>query len=274
MKVSSSQKNGSGGSPPRLDSTVINQPENFPYQVTDNKNTIEIRKFERPPIRGNQVKRKKLKPLIPSERSDEYKERNAFRAKNEIRRLVHRNFEKNCKFITLTFRDTDTLDIRNVDECHKKFTAFIRRIKRRYGDVKYIAVPEFQDKNGRGAVHFHLVTDLPFIEKEKLAEIWGYGFVQINKINAVTIAANYIAKYMTKYSYDNRFNGRRKYYPSRNLKKSKTYYGLEAMKIAEKFLKSDLRPTYQNSYYSEFHGKIEFTEYSKELSHPVVLSKI
>jgi hypothetical protein len=70
---------------------------------------------------------------------DNYKKRQRQR-RNAIRQLACANFDRNDKFVTLTFRDGLPYDIRNVQECNKAFKQFIQRLKRRYEGLKYIAV--------------------------------------------------------------------------------------------------------------------------------------
>lgn len=38
---------------------------------------------------------------------------------------------------------------------------------------------EFQK---RGAIHYHLLCNLPFVSSKELAEIWTHGFIKIKKI--------------------------------------------------------------------------------------------
>lgn len=257
----------------RLDSTVTSQPNPFPYRVIICGTVIEIRRYQFPP-KKNKSARKKLKiKSLTGARTEEYKKRRANEAKNKIRRLVHCNFTSNSRLITLTFRNTIKFDVKNLEDCYKEFELFIRRLRNRYPDLKYIGVPEFQDKNNRGAVHFHLITNIPYIKKEDLADIWGHGFVQVNQIKLAYKVAHYLAKYLTKYAFDERFKNKRKFYTSLNLSKPIEIEGEKATLLAERLLSSNLIPTIQNTYFSHFHGRIEFAEFSKELSKPVVLSK-
>jgi len=45
----------------------------------------------------------------------------------------------------------------------------MKRIRGRYPGFKYVATREFQDKNGRGAVHYHIAINM-FIPKKELDE--------------------------------------------------------------------------------------------------------
>ena len=103
---------------------------------------------------------------------------NMQKARNRLRRLITANFDEHSKFITLTFKENLT----DVKKANYEYMKFIQRLRYRYGDFKYIAVIEFQK---RGAVHYHMISNLPYIDNSKLCEIWGQGFVKINDIRHV-----------------------------------------------------------------------------------------
>lgn len=107
---------------------------------------------------------------------ENYKDRQRERRKT-VRHLVNQNFTVLDKFITLTFAQ----NIKDPIEANKHFKTFIRDLKT-LGMTKYLAVIEFQDKNDRGAVHYHMLCDLPFVYQKKLKEIWGLGSLRINAI--------------------------------------------------------------------------------------------
>ena len=58
--------------------------------------------------------------------------------------------------------------------------------------IKYLAVIEFQE---RGAVHYHVLSDIPYIPQKELQDIWGHGFVYINAVKHVDNIGAYIVKY-------------------------------------------------------------------------------
>ncbi|GAI10009.1 unnamed protein product, partial [marine sediment metagenome] len=43
-----------------------------------------------------------------------------------------------------------------MDITNREFKKFIQRLRYQYGDFKYMAVIEFQD---RGAIHYHMISD-------------------------------------------------------------------------------------------------------------------
>lgn len=116
-----------------------------------------------------------------------------------IARIVDCNFDDNTKFMTLTFKE----NIQDVSHTNYGFSKFIKRLNFHLYHVKrqclkYLAVWE---KQKRGAIHYHIIFfDLPFIQTKKLAEIWGHGFVKINKIDVDSKdnRGRYVSKYFSK----------------------------------------------------------------------------
>lgn len=159
----------------------------------------------------------------------------------DIARLIDVNMDKDTKFITLTFRDTDDFDITNYEDSKIEFDKFMKRLRRYLSQytVRYIAVHEIQ-KN-RNAYHFHMVVfGMPYISNTKLNEIWGLGFVKINKVpNTVQSSSTgiYISKYFTKEENDIRY--RNKYYTSRNLVKPEVKYELVRSDELEKYIQNE-----------------------------------
>jgi hypothetical protein len=81
--------------------------------------------------------------------------------------------------------------------------------------LKYVTAVEFQK---RGAVHYHsVIFNLYYIPKKKLSQIWGNGFVKINKIDHVDNLGAYMSKYMNKAIADQRLDGEKCYFNSRGL---------------------------------------------------------
>jgi hypothetical protein len=136
------------------------------------------------------------------------------RNRRDIRRLVNCNIQENSKFITLTFADNIT-DLKQANYEWKKFK---QRLETKIGyKLQYLVVIEFQK---RGAVHYHCVMfNLPYIQNNKLREIWGNGYVKINKIDNVDNVGAYVCKYITKDNEDDRLIGQKMYFASRGLKK-------------------------------------------------------
>lgn len=201
-----------------------------------------------------------------SSRSDEYKQRTVSRARNKIRRLVQNNFDNVGKLLTLTFKDTNKFNVTSLSDCVDRYQYFIKKLRSKYPDVKYLSVPEFQDKNGRGAVHFHSVIDLPFVPVSELRKLWRYGFIKINKIYSPEFVGIYVAKYLSKNAGDKRFEGHRAFYASNNLVQPVIRYD-DALdhKIEHKIEALEAKgitPSFTNSYYSDWCGKVTYKSYN------------
>lgn len=109
---------------------------------------------------------------------------------------------QNCRWITLTYAEnmTDTIKL------YKDFEKFIKRFKYAYGDIEYIVAMEPQ---ARGAWHAHLVIIFPkvapFIANNKLAEIWGHGFVKIKRLDNVDNIGAYLTAYLADMEYSKEY---------------------------------------------------------------------
>lgn len=142
----------------------------------------------------------------------ENRERVLARARTSVRRLVDCNPDLN-KFFTLTFAENVT-DFEVANECFRKY---VMRLKYNYkSDLKYLVVPEFQK---RGAIHFHVLCNLQYVPVARLAELWGFGFCRINRIDNVTNVGLYVSKYIQKQFDDDRLHTKKCYWGSRNLRR-------------------------------------------------------
>ena len=142
----------------------------------------------------------------------ENRERVLARARVSVRRLVDCNPDLD-KFFTLTFAENVT-DFDVANECFRKY---VMRLKYNYkSDLKYLVVPEFQK---RGAIHFHVLCNLQYVPVAQLAELWGFGFCRINRIDNVTNVGLYVSKYIQKQFDDDRLHAKKCYWGSRNLRR-------------------------------------------------------
>lgn len=247
---------------PRLDITVINERFNeYPSTTTviQTGDFLERYDYPKPITIGRKYKRKKNKEIKKEEknnRSEEYKRRKAQRVIGKVSRIVQGNFSKKSKFLTLTFGDND-FDINDLKETNKKFHLFITKLRNHYPELKYLAVPEFQE---RGAVHYHIAYNLPFIKKETLRKIWGLGYIKIKKIYRVYGIGCYFTKYLSKNCQDDRLFNHRAYFCSRNLIKPKIFYGVPARELIES-LSNNLTQVYENKYQTQFYGEANYKKY-------------
>lgn len=180
---------------------------------------------------------------------------NVYRTRNMIRRLALSNFDNGSKFITFTFAE----HITDIGEANQHWTKFIKRLRRRYGDFKYISVLEFT-KAGR--VHYHCISDLPYIAKKELADIWGQGFIKINRIEHVDNVGAYLVKYMTKDLFDERFAGKKAYQCSHGLNRPIVLRGEMVEEIMQMYDLEHKKTVFESSYTSEHHGNIVYKEYN------------
>lgn len=171
-------------------------------------------------------------------------------ARNNLRRLALMNFDNTSKFITLTFKDNVT----DLEESNRIFKKFILRLnyylkKQDRESVQYLAVIEFQK---RGAIHYHMLCNLEYIKAMKLEELWGHGFIKINRITHVDNIGAYVVKYMTKEDADERLIGKKMYQCSKGLKKPVEITGREAAKII--FELENKKVAYSSSYENKLLG--------------------
>lgn len=199
------------------------------------------------------------------EQQEKNYQQQTLRRNNNVRRLITRNFNENDKFFSLTFRK----NITDLNYADNEFKKFIKRLKYQYclNDLKYLAVIEFQK---RGAIHYHIICNLPFIPHEELQELWGHGFVWINCIENVDNIGAYIVKYMTKETADKRLQNHKGYLCSKGLKrplevsnmsnKNRDLFTFYNNMVNEKI--KNIAPVYESEYENEFLGKTKYKQYN------------
>ena len=209
----------------------------------------------------------------------EYK--NICRSKFQLQRLVKANEKEFATFLTLTFSD----NITNISEANEKFATWRTKVKSIFKDFKYVCVPEFQK---RGAVHYHLLTNIEIdkkykyirrgqeletqliipqkntIKKQYDVKYWSYGFSSVFPMQDINVVG-YITKYMTK-DIDNRLFGNRRYLNSTNLIHPKEHFvdinsDNEFYYLLEK--QNSSYETFKGSYLSYEGDVINFVEYKK-----------
>lgn len=179
---------------------------------------IEIYEYENSIVEGYKDNRKTVRGRSSSaSEEDKIINRNKTytRARTNVRRLINSNINSDSKFVTLTFKDNVT----NIQQANYEFKKFRQRLESKISyKLQYVAVVEFQK---RGAIHYHVVMfNLKYISNKLLREIWGQGYIKINKIKNCDNVGAYVCKYMTKDScFDERLQGQKMYFSSRNLKK-------------------------------------------------------
>jgi len=136
----------------------------------------------------------------------------------EIARIVDCNFDNKTKFLTLTFKE----NIQDINQTNREFKNFIQRLnyylyKTKIQSLKYIATWE---KQKRGAIHYHVIFfDFPYVAKQKLQDLWGYGFIKINRIDVDSKEnrGRYLSKYFGK-DLELKEHKKKAFFKSQNLK--------------------------------------------------------
>ncbi|MDF9845508.1 MULTISPECIES: RNA replicase [unclassified Paenibacillus] len=143
--------------------------------------------------------------------------------------LMDLNFAKGHKYITLTYGKEHV----SLAEASKDFENWVKRMRERYGDFKYLAVRSFQ---GRGTIHFHILANLPRIPREELADgtfrsIWGHGNVDFKQVYELSAGdrrnklKKYLLKNLQEFKADERSYGKRLFLQSKNLKLPEIFKG-------------------------------------------------
>lgn len=227
-------------------------------------NIHEVYEYERGYCKGYSAKNPQGRA---SQASEEDKEENRAkvlsRARKTVRRLINANIgqygaEFTAKFLTLTFAEHVT----DVESANYEFKKFIKRMNYRLFSskkavVKYLVVIEFT-KIGR--VHYHVVLfNVPYVKANEIADIWGNGFIKINKIENVDNVGAYVCKYMTKDNWD--LLSKKSYFTSKNL-----YQPVEITdkKIVENLVNSLQfhEKTYESQFDNDYQGKILYHQYN------------
>jgi len=197
------------------------------------------------------------KPTLPRDHQNERtRGDNVSRTRKEIRRLINSN-PSLSKFITLTF----ATEVKHLCQANRLFKTFIQRLKYVFPGVQYLSVPEFTKK---GRVHYHLLSDLPYVENAQLAEIWGNGFVKINHLNFEHDNSNigaYVSKYIGKEILEGVNKGKKKFFTSRNLNRPVVVDNFEALSELAKHISNNAVLTFEIPILTEYQGVILYKAY-------------
>jgi hypothetical protein len=163
-----------------------------------------------------------------SENYEENRKQVLQRAKKNLRRLINANVgqygkEFTAKFLTLTFRD----NITDIETANYEFKKFIQRLNyycygTKKANLKYTCVIEFHKS---GVIHYHVIIyNMPYIKANNIANVWGNGFIKINKIDDVDNVGAYVSEYLGnaekgqgKDVLDDRLQGKKSYFSSKGL---------------------------------------------------------
>ncbi len=181
------------------------------------------------------------------------------RTRTEIRRRVNSNPEL-TKFLTLTTTMTD------IEQANKEFNLFTQRMKDRFPEFQYLAVPEFQKdvdfhgnvKPNGGAVHYHILCNLRYVPAKEIGlDIWKCGTIDIRRIDRASNLGRYICKYLQKDMFDKRMFGKKKYFCSRDLNKPLELIQEDAIFFMDS-VKKDLELKAEKTFYNEYSGEVDY----------------
>lgn len=102
---------------------------------------------------------------------------------------------KNCKWITLTYKENMT----DTNRLYKDFEKFMKKLRYHFNDkkIEYIVACEPQ---ARGAWHMHLIiifdSIAPFIKNTTISKLWGQGFTKTNKLDNIDNIGAYLTAYL------------------------------------------------------------------------------
>ena len=123
----------------------------------------------------------------------------------KLRDLINNNFtgEKNELFITLTYRlNADGTPQNDIEKTSKDFDRFIKRFRRKYPDLEYIAILEPQANT---AWHWHILCKFTNWNNKKqiridnnavIEPLWGHGFTSTKAINHIDNIGSYLSAYL------------------------------------------------------------------------------
>jgi len=249
--------------------------EKVTKKIIQSGDIIEIYEYSEGYLKGYTLTEKEINNRAFSESNPDdtdSRERSLQRAKKNLRRLINANVgqygkEFTAKFLTLTFKD----NVKDLDKANYEFKKFIQRLNYycfgvKKNNLKYTCVVEFQK---RGAIHYHVIIyNMPYLKANKISNVWGNGFIKINKIDNVDNVGAYVSEYLGQAEKgqgydveDDRLKGRKSYFSSRGLFKpieitNKKIVEQVAAALPKEYL------TYSATFENEHIGSITYKQYN------------
>ncbi|NLZ34713.1 MAG: hypothetical protein GX889_07370 [Clostridiales bacterium] len=248
--------------------------ERVTHKIIQSGDIIEIYEYSEGYLKGyeNNNADTGRKSGYKSENYEEHRKQVLQRAKKNLRRLINANVgqygkEFTAKFLTLTFRDNVT----DIETANYEFKKFIQRLNYycfgvKKNNLKYTCVVEFHKS---GVIHYHVIIyNMPYVKANDIANVWGNGFIKINKIDDVGNVGAYVSEYLGQAEKgqghdieDDRLQGKKSYFSSRGLFKpieitNKKVVEQVAAALPEDFL------TYSATYDNEHLGNITYKQYN------------
>lgn len=243
-------------------------------KIIKSGNIIEIYEYSEGYLKGyeNNDANTGRKIDYKSENYEEHRKQVLQRAKKNLRRLINANVgqygeEFTAKFLTLTFKD----NVQDIEQANYEFKKFIQRLNyycfgTKKANLKYTCVVEFQK---RGAIHYHVIIyNMPYIKANDIGNVWGNGFIKINKIDDVDNVGAYVSEYLGQAEKgqghdieDDRLQGKKSYFSSKGLFKP---VEITDKKIVEQVATAllNIKPTYSATYENEHLGNIIYKQYN------------
>lgn len=178
-------------------------------KVTEMGHLVEIQYMEK---QNNSISIKKLNAdeyvnLVDGEILKFNKSKNKAENENSLRKtfkrlrnLINNNFvgSKNELFVTLTYKNNMTCN----KQLYVDFDKFMKRLRYKYKDISKIEYISVIEPQARGAWHSHLLLrfedlDKVFIDNSDFADLWGHGFVRVNRVENVDNIGAYLSSYLT-----------------------------------------------------------------------------
>lgn len=243
---------------------------------------VEVYEYDKGYLKGytlteNEINNRKISNRTSSEGgldadSSDSRERSLRRAKKNLKRLINANVgqygkEFTAKFLTLTFRD----DVKDLDKANYEFEKFIKRLNyhcfgTKKANLKYTCVVEFHRS---GVIHYHVIIyNMPYVKANDIANIWGNGFIKINKIDDVDNVGAYVSEYLGQAEKgqghgieDDRLQGKKSYFSSRGLFKP---IEITDEKMVEQVVSALPKEyiTYSATFENECLGNITYKQYN------------
>ena len=211
----------------------------YTMKTIESGKRLEVFKYSYPITEGRESNNKEGR-RGKQELSDEEKKFNReqkrkqtlYIARNNIIRLISANEDELKSFITLTYKE----NMQDIKQSRKDLDIFFKRLRRKYRNLKYIWVMEYQL---RGAIHFHILANIPIeintakpkekksmeqkqFENEFRNKFWQHGFIDARNIGEekdIRNVGKYIACYLVQDILDLDLQGNRVYGYSKNLNK-------------------------------------------------------
>lgn len=243
--------------------------KNSTVRLVKSGDMLELYEYERPYFYNLPPPKRNLTLALPEKSNPSCKERredNLYRARQHLRRVIHSNcwqWGQPPIFITYTFKK----NIHNIKQANRFWTQYQKKMRYRYGNLKYTTVIEYQNKRAKKykekpTVHYHTIYyNLPYIKniKKNLGKLWSHGFIHIKATKNIENIGSYVSKYLQKEMLDKRLKNEKVYFSSRGIKKPQEWHKPETINnIKQQY---NIKERLSNIYESGRYKIIKYTQY-------------